>query len=257
MNQPGPTIDQNKKQQFKRERNGHGRNHHHTHGQENVGNDQVDRDKGKIEEKADLKGGSQFADAESRDENEQAIFAEVDVVAIAPEGAGGLVEKTLFAWGGVGDEELTNRFGSIFEDVLQGFPIDLREIVFGYPIVGIFDDGTHDVDGQHDGESVQHHVGRNLLNSERVADEAEDDDQFHVGGGHHGEERGHRQQGGQHDQGERIGEIHDGEGSGGWQNANAELAIALHQGSPSEKAAIGFDANGMIRAAEWEHVVVG
>ncbi len=45
MNQTCPAVDQHKQQQFERQRDRHRRNHHHAHGQEDIGNKDVESNK--------------------------------------------------------------------------------------------------------------------------------------------------------------------------------------------------------------------
>ncbi len=86
---------------------------------------------------------------------------------------------------------------------------------------------VHHVHRQHEREAVEHHVGRHLLQPERVAQQAQHHDDLGEGRDHHGRIRRERQQ---HDgdEGRRRGELGE-----------------VHEGGESGERDVGFDGRGL------------
>ena len=171
-----PSIHQNEQKQFKWQGDRHGGDHHHTHGEQDVGDDDVDGDERKIDQEAYLEGLRQFGDGEGGDEDEEAVFIDDDrfVRIRLPEVFRRPHEEFHMAGAGVMSEEGFERFGGFEDDGAVGAFV-LRFCVFceGGLHVGPcpFHGGGHDVQGDDERHAVQDHVRGDGLDTHRVADQ--------------------------------------------------------------------------------------
>ena len=99
VDEPGPAIDHQEREELEGERDRERAHHHHAHGEQDVGDDEMDGDEGQIEKEAELEGLRELRDGEGRDQDDEVLARDILARLLGPDLLCGAEEERPFGSG--------------------------------------------------------------------------------------------------------------------------------------------------------------
>ncbi len=88
LHEDGPSVDHDEEQQFDRQGDRQRRKHHHPHGEQDVRDDEVDHEKGEIDQNADLKGRLQLGGDKRGDQDDEVVLFQLAFIGVGKDAVG-------------------------------------------------------------------------------------------------------------------------------------------------------------------------
>src|SRR5207244_2294400 len=167
VHQPRPAINGDEKEQFQRDRDEDRRNHDHAERHQDVRDNDVDDEEGKVEQEADLKRALKLGGDKGGNKDGEIVISEILACLLRPQAVGSIKkELSLF------------QLCEFDQVLLQRLPYQLRRpgkvvrcLELNLPVLKparhLAQQRCRDVDGEHERSAVEHKIGWRLFHAVR------------------------------------------------------------------------------------------